>query len=617
MGQIPNDPAEPNEPIDRVRATVDDLHLLVAAVRLYGPKHKQTIQITEQFEGHLRDVGSFLQEVEIAVTRDNLFWEDQAVYQDNDDKDGLARTLQREGIVGFAFQADAPRAELHTFAGIVGTNLNLPRWEEETLAGLLWQANLQHITYEAVEYLSDAQELSETIARGEGSQVAAIMTRIKDPTPPEPREDERPSLDGEVDLDEIAGPPAPSDSPLEEDEAEALAQARSQLRLPDPEFTPTQNMAALDLNRWLDKAEAEIESDPDLDHLREEAEADTEQSLLDRVVEILVLGGARGRPEFPSSEAMALLSRALEYDEQRGKQLRKPVIRMVMQLSEGDIPLLQPGKPAMNAWLDTCTEPGVFLDLAERLDQADAGDQNLLRGFLAGQGGQRAQLLVRRMRGMRTRRELSWVMDELATTLRDDLTPITAGIRSKPLDEAFTLVDLLRRMDDASSRSQLFELMQHEAPDVRAAALRALPFPLPETIVPRVVELLTDRAEAVRTAAVEQLRGQTSPGAWMALEETVQGSTFEQAPADIQASLAHAICAVDPDAAVPVLQGILARHAKLFAGSGARSQIDACAAALAHIGTVAARQTLLQAAKSPFPALRKGCKAALEGKVPR
>lgn len=617
MGQQPNEPAEPTEPFEKVLATVDDLHLLVAAVRLYGPAHKQTRQITEQFEARLGELGRILRELEISVTRDNLFWDDRTVYQDNDDKDGLARTLQREGIVGFTIVPDAPRDELLTFAGVVGTNLNLPRWEEETLASLLWQANLQHVTYEAVEYLSDAQELSETIARGEGSQVAAIMTRIADPTPPEPREDERPSLDEDADLEQIAGPPAPSDSPLEADEAEALAQARSQLKLRDPEFTPSQNMAALDLNRWLDKAEAEIESDPDLDHLRAEAEEDTEQSLLDRVVEILVLGGARGRPEFPSSEAMALLSRALEWDEQRGKQLRKPVIKMVMQLSEGDIPLLQPGKPAMNAWLDTCTEPGVFLDLAERLDAADPGDQHLLRQFLAGRGGERAQLLIRRMRGMRPRRGLNWVMDELAATVRDDLAPITAGIRHKPMDEAYTLVDLLRRIDDSTSRAQLFELMQHEAPDVRAAAIRALPFPLPAQVVPGVVELLTDRSEVVRTAVVEQLRDQSSPGAWMALEEMVEGATFEAAPADIQESLAHALCAVDPDAAVPVLQRILARHAKLFAGGGARSQIDACARALAKTGTVAARQTLLQASKSPFPALRKGCRAALEEKVPR
>ena len=66
-----------------------------------------------------------------------------------------------------------------------------------------------------------------------------------------------------------------------------------------------------------------------------------------------------------------------------------------------------------------------------------------------------------------------------------------------------------------------------------------------------------------------------------------------------------------------VLQGILARHAKLFAGGGARSQIEAAAQALARSGTVAARQTLLQAARSPFPALRKACKAALEEKKSR
>ncbi len=591
--------------------------MLVAAVRLYGPKHKQTTQFADLLEQHLEQLADTVPEFELAITRDHLYWGDLAVYQDNDDKDGLARTLQREGIVGITVLPGAPRDELLVFAGIVGTNLNLPRWEEETLSSLLWQANLQHVTYEAVEYLSDAQELSETIARGEGSQIAAIMNRLHDPTPPEPREDERPSLDGEVDLEQIAGPPAPSDHPLEDDEAEALAQARAQLRLPDPEYTPDQNLAALDLNRWLDSAEAEIESDPDLAHLREEVESDTEQALLERVVEILVLGGARGRPEFPSSEAMALLSRALEWDEQRGRQLRKPVTRMVMRLSEGEIPLLQPGQKAMNAWLDSCTSPEAFFDLAERLESDNPADQHLLHQFLAGGGGKRAQLLVKRLGGRRPADEQGWVMDELAATVKGDLAPISAAARHRPVDEAFTLIDLLRRVDDAGSRAQLFELMQHDAPDVRAAAVRALPFPLPAQVLPRVVELLLDRSMTVRHAVVEQLRGQSSPGAWMALEEMVEGETFALATPEIQASLAHALCAVDPDGAVRVLQGVLARHAKLFAGGEARSQLEAAAQALARSGTVAARQTLLQGARSPFPALRKACKAALEDKKSR
>lgn len=608
---------QPTDPDVIVRQTVDDLHLLVAAVRLYGPTHKQTTQIAASLEEHLCTLEDVLHELELSVTRDHLYWGDQAVYQDNDDRDGLARTLQREGIVGLTVLPGAPRDELLAFAGIVGTNLNLPRWEEETLASLLWQANLQHITYEAVEYLSDAQELSESIARGEGSQIAAIMNRLHDPTPPEPREDERPSLDGEVDIEEIAGPPAPSDHPLESNEAEALAQARAQLRLPDPEYTPDQNLAALDLNRWLDSAEAEIETNPDLAHLRDEVEGDTEQALLERVVEILVLGGARGRPEFPSTEAMALLSRALEWDEQRGKQLRKPVTRMVMRLSEGEIPLLQPGQPAMNAWLDACTAPDAFFDLATRLDAADPGDQRLLRQFLAGGGGRRAQLLIKQLGGRSPAAKLSWVMDELASTVKGELAPIAAGIRHRPVDEAYTLIDLLRRVDDPTSRAQLFELMQHDAPDVRAAALRALPFPLPPQVLPRVVELLTDRSEVVRGAVVEQLRGQSSQGARMAVEEMVEGPSFEQATPEVQASLAHALCAVDPDGAVRVLQGILARHARLFAGAGARPQIEACAQALAKAGTVAARQTLLQAARSPFPTLRKVCRAALEEKKSR
>ncbi len=604
----------PTDPSDLVRKTVELLHMLVAAVRLYGARHRHTTEVAGEFETLLRATHASVGELELTVTRDHLYWGDLAVYQDNDDKDGLARTLQREGILALSIREGITRDEALVFAEILGINLNLPRWEEETLAGLLWQASLQHVTYEAVEYLSDAQELSEAIAQGETGQVADIMGRMLDPTPPEPREDERPSLDGEIDLDDLAGPPAPSDHPLASDEAEALAQARSQLSLPDPRYTPSQNLAALELNRWLDTAGAEIEADPGVESLRREVEKDTAESLLQRVVEILVLGGARGRPEFPPSAAMALLSRALEWDERQGQSLRKPVVGMVMRLADGDIPLLQPGRAAMTAWLDTCTEPSVFLDFAGQLDNSHAGDQQLLRQFLAGAGGKRAQLLVRRLGGMRTSRELGWVMDELAAAVQGELAPITAGIHHRPVDEAFTLIDLLRRIDDQDSRTQLFELLRHDAPDVRAGAMRALPYPLLPWMLPRVIDLLTDREEVVRRAVVEQLRDQGSPEAWAALEDMIRGDVFVHAPPEIQATLAHALCAVDPNAAVPVLQGILAQHAKFFAGASARPQIEACAGALARIGTVAARQTLVQAARSPYPALRRACRAALDGR---
>ena len=605
--------SELNDPVGVIRATVEDLHLLTAAVRLYGVEHRHTGQIASQLERDLGAALGFTDELDVTITRDHLFWDDHAVYQDNDDKDGLARTLQREGIVRLTILPGTDRAELLTLAGILGLNLNLPRWEEETLSSLLWQADLQHVAYEAVEYLSDAQELSETIARGESTYVAEILRRMTDPEAPEPRGDERSSLDEEEQAPAPTKlPQAPSDVPLTEHEAEALEQARAQLSLPLPDWTPSQNMSALELDRWLETGAGELEGVPDLVSLRREAEADSEATLLERLVEVMVLGGARGRLEFAPAAAMALLTRALEWDPAEGSKLRRQVIDMVMRLTERDIPLVQPGRAAMNQWLDECTEAARFLDFATRLDSSVAADVQTLRQFLGGGGGQRAQLLVRRLGGMRTSRELGWVMDELARAVRDDLAPITAGIRHRPADEAYTLVDLLRRVDDPSAHSQLFELLRHDAPDIRAAVLRVLPYQLPLWMLPRVLELLVDREAVVRDAVVEMLRDRRSPEAWEALEEQVRGEVFVDAPATIKRSLAQALGAVDRDAAVGVFQGILARHARFFAGSGARAEVEAVALALARVGTVAARHTLLQAAQSPYPVLRKACRAALE-----
>lgn len=381
--------------VERVQATLDDLHKLTAAARLYGLEHPRTEEVAEALAAHLHPVMRALGELELRVARNGLLWHGHEVYADDDERDGLARTLHREGVVRLTLLPGLVRDEIVAFAGILGTNLNLPRWEEETLTSLLWQAKLEHIAYEAVEYLSDAQEMSETAAVGEETYVQEILRMILQPDPPEAgkgvggfgamparapqgsaAEDDGFELDGDV--GGAAG------------QREEADDARSRMAVPDPTWTPAQHIAALDLSQWAEMPDGELDKDIDLDPYQREAEVDTELSLLRRVSEILVIGGSQGRSELEPELAMSLVDRVLARDESGGPRLWPHAVNLADRVLTSELPLLEPGREPLEGWLDSCTNPGLFAAFADQMSGEEPAHVDLLRRFLRGRDGARS-----------------------------------------------------------------------------------------------------------------------------------------------------------------------------------------------------------------------------------
>ncbi len=615
---------------DIVRHTLEDLHKLMSAVRLYGNEHPKTSQVASNFAGRLNPMLAQFGELDLGVQRDGLYWSGEAVYGDDDEREGIARVLHREGIIRFTLHPGLVRDEILLFAKVLGTNLNLPRWEEETLTSLLWQASLEHVTYDAVEYLSDAQEMSETAAVGEENYVQEIMRMLLDPEPPDfgqgaggfgaaqtpdaggpdggPGRDGRGDGPGDQD-DKTSLDPEAGGKAGERDEAD---EARTQMAVPDPSWTPAQHIAALDLSQWADMADGELEKDIDIDAYRRDVAMDNEHTLLRRVVEVLVVGGAQGRPELLPEMAMSAVERALFHEEADGPTLWKPTIYLVQRVLTSDIPLLESGREPLEDWLDGCTSTDLFPALAHQFDPQSPDDLQLMRHFLSGRKRARARLLAERLRGLEGRR-YGWVMDEVARLVGTDFMRMTADIHRRPVEEVVPLLDILHRIGGEDAGRQVAELLQHKSPDIRAAAIRALPRPVPPTVVPRVLELLTDRDRNVRLAVIEMLRAQAMSAAFPALKVLVTGKRFEAAAASIKRSLAIGLAVSGRDASIPVLQEIMGRHRGLFAGPSAKADFEACAAGLAYIETVRSRQVLVQGAKSLNPYMRRACKEALEG----
>ncbi len=616
------EPHDGQDLVARVADTLESLHMLTSASRLYGDDHPSTVKAAEKLAARLDPVLRMLGDLPLRVARDGLSWQGHEVYVDSDDREGIARTLHREGITQIVFTPGVARAEILTFAKILGINLNLPKWEEETLASLLWQAKLEHILYEAVEHLSDAQELSETAALGEEGYANEIIRQILDPTPPAPGEGAGGMGAIERNL-EAADAEAQrmknyDGSEIEEsDSAAEAAEARAHLGVPDPSWTNAHYLASLDLSEWADQPEGELTHDVDLRALREEVSGDNEATILRRMVEVLVVGGARGRPELEPREAMTLVLRGLRREEADGAALWKPVVRLVDTLVSSESPLVQPGQLELDIWMDAVTAPQLFPEFAAMLRPEDRDDRTLLKRFLSAHDGHRARLLVQRISGMRADRRLSWVIDEVAGIVGHELGASAVDLHRRPVEEVMPMIEVLRRVGDQESNEQLFGLLFHRAPDVRAAAVRSLPPQLPRQPLMRVLELVTDRDTSVRRAAVELLGSRRPQGAFDALRVLLLGKRFEAAAAPVKRSMAMAMAVVGGDAALPVFEEIIGRHGRFGTGAAARADFEACAAAMARIGSVRARQALVQGSRSWNLAQRRACRDALDGKLDR
>lgn len=630
--------------VNAVRDMLDEFHQLIAAARLYGREHPKTLQAAERVASEVARLLKETGELEFSVRRDALSWMDQEVYSDDDNRDGIARTLHREGIVRFAFLQGLHRPELMTFAELLGINLGLPQWEEETLSSLLWQTQLQAVSYEAVEYLSDAQEMSETTARGEEGYIHEMVRQILDPDPPPPGKGiggvgAALSKDGSgrgpgggrvPGRGEGAGPGesaaaggvggagtamagAQADPEMAGQERTGVADARSDLAVPDESWTPAQHLAALDLGRWADDGDAELREDLDIEALRREVAQDSHDTILSRVISLLLVAGARGRDELDTDQATALVTRALTRDEAQVSHLWKATVELAMRLTASPVELIQPGRFGLEAWLDTLTRPALFTAFASTLSHGEGADVQLLHRFLGGGNRERARLVVQRMGGGEAR-QLGWVMDEVARVVQRDMARITEGLDRRSVEEILQVIDLLTRMGGEAATDVLSRLLRHRISDVRAAAIKALPDPLPRKLVGPAMSLLSDDSAAVRQQVIELLRTRRPVGAFDALKSMMEGGAFAQGDPERKRVIAAALAASGGDAAIPMLQGILSQYG-LFTGAKARADLEACARALALIDSLRSRQVLKQAAKSLNPYVRSICRDALEGRV--
>ena len=160
-------------------------------------------------------------------------------------------------------------------------------------------------------------------------------------------------------------------------------------------------------------------------------------------------------------------------------------------------------------------------------------------------------------------------------------------------EELLPLITLLRRQADEWAAGRIIDLMRHPSIEVRTAAVRSLPHPLPDRLSPRLLRFLESGDELMRKALVDLLARRSVRNALEVLEPVILGKKFGKASAGVKRSLTVGLAMAVGDRALPVLDKEIRGHWFPTGSARARSDLEACAAALSAIGSVQARQRLL------------------------
>ncbi len=142
------------------------LQRVVNAIRLYGVKHSRAHEQTTDLLNRIEPLLDAVKTVQLEVTDGALLFGETRVVEESD-HGGIVDELFRDGIRVLSLRRGIRPEEFLELLSILGTNFHLPQHQEDTLQGLLWAADLPHVSYEAVQGIEEAVEDSADAGRGE------------------------------------------------------------------------------------------------------------------------------------------------------------------------------------------------------------------------------------------------------------------------------------------------------------------------------------------------------------------------------------------------------------------------------------------------------------------
>lgn len=571
---------------------LDQLHVTLGDMRIYGPRHRVTQRRLGETFARIDEVLRTFGTLRLQSGLDGLSWDGLVVRTEDESREGLGRLLHREGIKAVVLQQGLDRQELQALLEALRVNLSLPEYEEETLESLIWQAGLQCVEVEALQELQDAEQLSGDLwQRGDVDVAGAVIRELLEVR----HQGERNQIGAPITEQAVNRAVARSDlSGLggEGDGAHGVTQLRDWMRR---------------FNREGSEDHEEIERE------RSALAADTPGGLLAHLTLLLLRVGLEDRDELR-------VDQALEFARTCASELfRRGLSGGVARLLEGVPALLQQAPPEVmgrmgpvlqfSQWV---AEPNRILHMLLELDPAHHDDpEGLSRLVEKLPDGALEQLLEMASRQLTGDRRV-WLLELLGEAAQGRFEVWLGQLDRQPQQRVVALIGLLRGLDSPKGRALRPDLMRHPSREVREATLQWYRDDLPAEEAAALVSSLVDRSSGVRRAAREVFERHRSPQAYTFLRMEVEGARFDRYDPEIKTDLCVALGSVGGDLGVDALLAVFDRPIGVFGQKERALELEAAARGLAAAGNVKAKVALEKGASSLNPTRRAVSQSALE-----
>ncbi len=616
--------------VDRIRAVLKDLRKVTRVFRLYGRDHPQMDRIATAFIEALLPLLEERGNLELEVDPEQLRVGDTVVFEDDDSSD-FVETLYREGIERLTLMPGIERDELLQLVELLSINLNLPGYEEETLTSLLWQADMPHIRYEAVEGLVEAVEQSEAAAAGElgafSDVLASILSTQADsqanpmdtlaPDPTQLDDQARESLDGDyddvpsADEEDSPGGRGKADEHFKPDPGqeatpfrEALLEAAAIAGVHKPvEWSKERRSSAMETIEWAEEFRASLEVPAEqIAGYWKELGADTFETMLGSAMDASLFLAARPVDGLPVEEAIDLSKRGMDAaltSRETGVYLRAmKVLDSVVEASmfgEQHEPL----KELQREWCTTEMLTRVLNSLS-----TDGDEPAELADYIE-RGGLDRALAVRDLLGsIEDPRRAEAATDALLRALRKDPTFLAENLKQLGPEQLMPLYSCMARSLHPELQRQVRLSLHHPAAEVRLHGLTLVVQQHDENTWRWLVPLVRDKDARVRAATLEMLNGAPVPQLEKELRQEMEPSEFLRRDAAEMWLLAECYGRAGRQRAVAPLREIVFRQRWRLWSSAIRPDVQAALWGLMVAGTDESRLVVLRASKSWMPGLK-------------
>ncbi len=158
----------PAESIAEAKSIIDTLQFVCKIMTLYSEDHNKCQSAVTRLKTCFDSYFSQHNELCIKVKKDRFLIEDEVVYEGTAKDGDIAFALFRDGMLKLVFQAGIDLPETKTFVKILHKYKVIPAEAEGDIVTALWEAQLPHVLYEAVDSIIETDsDSADSIEKGE------------------------------------------------------------------------------------------------------------------------------------------------------------------------------------------------------------------------------------------------------------------------------------------------------------------------------------------------------------------------------------------------------------------------------------------------------------------